>query len=94
MSLIRELTRKPWLADEGTVTEFRGGRAFPLPSEKIGLRVFLAVVAEVITGRSMDIDYVDMRYNNGFTIGWKGGISPHAEPQTEAPEMLASRGTQ
>lgn len=44
MSLIRELTRKPWLADEGTVAEFHGGRTFPLPVEKIGLRVFLGVV--------------------------------------------------
>ncbi len=44
MSLFRELTRKPWLPDEGPVTELHGGRMFPLPSEKIALRVFLAVV--------------------------------------------------
>ena len=56
--------------------------------------LFLGVVAEVITGRSKDIDYVDMRYNNGFTIGWKDGKLPHADPHAEEPEMLASRGTQ
>ncbi len=44
MNLIRELTRKPWLADQGSVAEFHTGRTFPLPSEKIALRVFLTVV--------------------------------------------------
>lgn len=44
MSLVHELTRKPWLADEGSVAEFHGGRTFPMPSEKIALRIFLAVV--------------------------------------------------
>ena len=44
MSLVHELTRKPWLADEGSVTENRSGRTFSIPSEKIALRVFLAVV--------------------------------------------------
>ncbi len=44
MSLFRELSRKPWLADEGTVADFNSGRTFPLPAEKIGLRVFLVVV--------------------------------------------------
>jgi len=44
VSLIHELTRKPWLADEGSIAEFHSGRTFPLPSEKIALRIFLAVV--------------------------------------------------
>ena len=31
-----------------------------------------------------DIDYVDMRYGNGFTIGWKGGTpSPETDAQKE-----------
>ncbi len=55
--------------------------------------MFLAVVAEVITGHSKDMDYIDMRYNNGFTIGWKDGHSPHADPISDEPEMLASTGT-
>ncbi len=56
--------------------------------------LFIAVVADVITGRSKDIDYVDMRYNNGFTIGWKdGGNTPIADPVQSEQEMLASRET-
>jgi cell division protein FtsQ len=55
--------------------------------------LFLDVVANIITGRAADIDYVDMRYSNGFTIGWnEGAETPLAEPQEEDPAMLASRG--
>ncbi len=54
--------------------------------------LFIAVVADVITGRSKDIDCVDMRYNNGFTICWKeGGNSPIADPGQAKQEMLAAR---
>jgi cell division protein FtsQ len=57
--------------------------------------LFLAVVADLITGRSKDIDYVDMRYSNGFTIGWKDGASsPVSDPEQAEHEMLALRGTQ
>lgn len=56
-------------------------------------RLFLDVVANIITGRAADIEYVDMRYSNGFTIGWNDGAeTPVTEPQDEDPAMLASRG--
>ena len=56
--------------------------------------LFIAVVADVITSRAKDIDYVDMRYSNGFTIGWKDGDNrPTASPDESAVEMLARRGT-
>lgn len=44
MSLFHELIKKPWLAEQGPVTEFHAGRMFPMPSEKIALRIFLTVV--------------------------------------------------
>jgi cell division protein FtsQ len=57
--------------------------------------LFLDVVANIITGRAADIDYVDMRYGNGFTIGWKGGSqTPVSDPKQEGQKMLASRGTE
>ncbi len=57
--------------------------------------LFLDVVANIITGRAADIDYVDMRYGNGFTIGWKGGSqTPGADSQKDGQKMLASRGTE
>lgn len=57
--------------------------------------LFIDVVADVITSRAAEIDYVDMRYSNGFTIGWKNGAEA---PGTEGndgegeSEMLALRG--
>ena len=57
--------------------------------------LFLDVVANIITGRAADIDYVDMRYGNGFTIGWKGGAqTPVADPKQDGRKLLASRGTE
>jgi len=56
--------------------------------------LFLDVVADIITSRAADIDYVDMRYGNGFTIGWRGGSqAPVSDPERARQEMLAARGT-
>ena len=56
--------------------------------------LFLAVVANIITSRAKDINYVDMRYGNGFTIGWKSGSqTPVSDPERAEQEMLAARGT-
>jgi cell division protein FtsQ len=55
--------------------------------------LFLDVVARIITNRAADIDYVDMRYSNGFTIGWKKGFkSPAVESKDTKPNMMALRG--
>ena len=55
--------------------------------------LFLDVVADIITSRATEIQYVDMRYGNGFTIGWKGGSqTPVSEPEQAEREMLAARG--
>ena len=55
--------------------------------------LFLDVVANIITGRAEDIDYVDMRYSNGFTIGWNDGAgTPATDPESPDPALLASRG--
>jgi cell division protein FtsQ len=70
--------------------EVRFGRR--VIDERIGL--FVDVVASIITGHAADIEYVDMRYSNGFTIGWKNGSSsPIANRQQVEKEMLASRGS-
>jgi cell division protein FtsQ len=33
---------------------------------------FMATAVKVVSQRATDIQYVDMRYTNGFAIGWKG----------------------
>ena len=55
--------------------------------------LFLDVVANIITGRASDIEYVDMRYSNGFTIGWNNGArTPVEDTDEEVENMLALRG--
>jgi cell division protein FtsQ len=56
--------------------------------------LFLDIVADIITGRAKDIEYVDMRYSNGFTIGWNNGSrTPVADPNQGIDEMLALQGS-
>ena len=33
---------------------------------------FVEFGAQVIAGQAAEIRYVDMRYSNGFAIGWRG----------------------
>ena len=55
--------------------------------------LFLDIVADIITGRAAEIEYVDMRYNNGFTIGWNNGSrTPVDDAEEGVEEMLALRG--
>ncbi|HEX4376833.1 MAG TPA: cell division protein FtsQ/DivIB [Steroidobacteraceae bacterium] len=43
---------------------------------------FIQAAARLVMQRATDIGYVDMRYGNGFAIGWKGGAG-HAEHSGE-----------
>jgi len=82
--------RGSWEMTLGNGIEVRLGRREVASRTEL----FLDVVADIITGRAMEIEYVDMRYGNGFTIGWKGGSqTPVSDPERAEQEMLAARGT-
>lgn len=52
--------------------------------------LFLDVAANIIVSREAEIDFVDMRYTNGFTIGWKNGArSPNTESRSVDAGMVA-----
>ena len=54
--------------------------------------LFLDVVAGIVSSRETEINFVDMRYSNGFTIGWKDGArSPVTDPENSQHEMVAER---
>jgi cell division protein FtsQ len=53
--------------------------------------LFLDVVADVITRRAKDIQFVDMRYSNGFTIGWNGETPAPKSAAAGDRQMLAGR---
>ena len=83
--------RGAWNMTLGNGIEVRIGR------RDVGPRTdpFLDVVADLITARAADIEYVDMRYDNGFTIGWKGGSqTPVGDAHGEERKLLASRGAE
>jgi cell division protein FtsQ len=41
---------------------------------------FVAAAASLVEQRSADIGYVDMRYGNGFAVGWKSGVAGSVIP--------------
>jgi cell division protein FtsQ len=49
---------------------------------------FVEFGAPVISGRAAEIRYVDMRYSNGFAIGWRG----NRKPAVTRPSLAASQG--
>lgn len=49
---------------------------------------FMLAAAKLISQRATDIAYVDMRYSNGFAVGWKGGAAHLAL----APPSAADKG--
>jgi cytochrome c oxidase subunit 3 len=44
VSILRQLTAKPWVTAQARIDDFHAGGTFSLPTAKLGLRVFLAVV--------------------------------------------------
>ncbi len=55
---------------------------------------FVQIGAQVIAGRAAEIDYVDMRYSNGFSIGWRRDRKPaRTAPAAMAHQMTGEPGT-
>jgi cell division protein FtsQ len=81
--------RGAWAMTLGNGVEIRLGRREV--EERTAL--FLDVVAGIVAGRAAEIDFVDMRYSNGFTIGWKNGAAPPVPGSADKDAaMLALRG--
>ena len=54
------------------------------------IQLFLDVAAGIVARRAPEIEFVDMRYSNGFTIGWKSGArSPVHDSGAAEPGMVA-----
>ena len=41
---------------------------------------FIRTASQVISHRVSDVSYVDMRYANGFAIGWRNAQAPAPPP--------------
>ncbi len=77
--------RGAWEITLGNGIEVRLGRR--AVDERIGL--FLDVAAMLVANRAGEIAYVDMRYSNGFTVGWKDGVRAPLGGNDGGAEMLA-----
>ncbi len=67
-----------------------GRRDIELRSER-----FVELVSKLVNRRQEDIEFVDMRYSNGFSIGWKNdNYRDHAEDDPDTrPVLAAKRGS-
>jgi len=70
--------RRAWEVTLADGTRVVLGRREPLQR----LARFAAVAAPLVAPEAQHVDYVDMRYANGFAIGWRG---PRPTPEREAP---------
>ena len=55
-------------------------------------RLFLNVVANIVSSKEAEIAFVDMRYSNGFTVGWKDGARlPTSHPGNKSPRTAKQK---
>jgi cell division protein FtsQ len=50
---------------------------------------FIHTASQVISHRLTEVSYVDMRYSNGFAIGWRNQGTPNAVPQKRSDDTDA-----
>ena len=50
---------------------------------------FIRTASQVISHRLSDISYVDMRYSNGFAIGWRSSQAPASAPAKRSDDAEA-----
>lgn len=48
------------------------------------LERFITVASPLVATRAADITYVDLRYSNGFSVGWNEGVDPDAVVRSPA----------
>ena len=77
--------------DQHQAVAMENARAVRDVDERTGL--FIDVVANIVASREAEIDFVDMRYSNGFSIGWRGDSSPAngVEREQSARSLVAGR---
>jgi cell division protein FtsQ len=83
VAALRLDARGAWELDLSTGVTVRLGR------RQVDERMdrFVEFGAPVISGRAAEIRYVDMRYSNGFAVGWRGNRKPPAA----RPSLAAGR---
>ena len=88
VAALRLDARGAWELDLSTGVTVRLGR------RQVDERMdrFVEFAAQVIAGNAADIRYVDMRYSNGFAIGWRGNRKPKDDAPVFAGQVQGDRG--
>lgn len=82
--------------------ELANGIAVRLGRREVEERLdrFIQTALPVMSPRAREVAYIDMRYSNGFAIGWKkpgalarGGATPNVKPPPEPRHKPAARAT-
>ena len=87
---MQQRLQKPGLSLTALTLDERGAWKFTL-ADAVTVRLgrsnvdarfgrFVLAAAPLVRARAADIGYVDMRYGNGFAVGWKGAHAPAAQP--------------
>jgi len=50
---------------------------------------FIHTASQVISHRLTEVTYVDMRYSNGFAIGWRNSAVPSSAPSKRTDDTDA-----
>ncbi len=58
------------------------------------LERFLKVGAPLVVSRPGDISFLDLRYSNGFTVGWRTPAAPQARPATGEETLVTQKRDQ
>lgn len=86
LQLVQLDARGAWLLRLDSAVEIRLGRR----DVENRAQLFLDVAANIIASREAEIEFVDMRYSNGFTIGWKDGSRPPADARETKQEGMVA----
>jgi cell division protein FtsQ len=88
VAALRLDARGAWELDLSTGVTVRLGR------RQVDERMdrFVQFGAQVIAGRAAEVRYVDMRYSNGFAIGWRGNRPPKDDRPVFAGQLQGEPG--
>ncbi len=87
IAAVRMDERGAWEFDLDNGLTIRLGRS--LVDER--LERFLRTASMVVSRRANDISYIDMRYSNGFAIGWRTQANPVAAAASSAAPLISAR---
>ncbi len=87
ITALRYDARGAWEFDLANGVTVRLGRA-RTSAEQIDERFerFMTTAIKIVSQRATDIEYVDMRYTNGFAIGWRGASTVAHHADEDAPQ--------